>query len=391
VKKRILIFTLILVSVVLGSLVDISYTQARTSKGGRTTSRTLSTSTAKLTTTVTVTVTETITTTVTETITTTSAITNAAVARVPAHFGDGEDYLLFPLMNPAGADYIQAWNNLMPRLKKWGINLIRLSAAFQDMRSSADYGPSGISVLDYTKLENIVKLLDANGIKVIFDFCHVTTPDYFGSEAWMNNWVEVATRYKNDPRVFAFELYNEPFPETWTPAIRAATTYPSPYTDVQRALATCTDRIRATGDNHTIIWPDHDSYHNWNYVYYDTANIRPNIIQTWHFWLGQWGIDTYGGGTSGLGWWNVLRGNIEKFMRGYPNIPVQVGEIGGYTTSGGPESLPGGPAVQKEFIDSVINWCVAKNVDCIWWLVSTDHWVTEFADEVLAASNYKPP
>jgi len=84
VKKGILLVTLILVLVILGSIADISYIQAGTSKGGRrttsriATSRILSTSTAKLTTTVTMTVTETTTKTVTTTVTetTTTTLTN---------------------------------------------------------------------------------------------------------------------------------------------------------------------------------------------------------------------------------------------------------------------------------------------------------------------------
>jgi len=284
-----------------------------------------------------------------------------------------------------GPDYMQSWNNLMPRLKKWNVKVVRLAARFPDAPFTYT-GWSMNSVLDYAKLENVVSLLDANGIKVIFDFMHVTSPDYFGSEAWMNNWVDVANRYKNDTRVVAFEIYNEPSRETWTPEIRAKTTYPSPYTDIQRALAVCTDRIRATGDNHTIIWPDHMNYQNYNYVYYDHANLRPNIIQTWHCWLNQWAIDTYP--PDGLGWWEAMKAHIAIFKADCPNIPIQIGEIGGMQEN---NALPGGPEIQKAFIVAIVNWCVANNVDVIWWLLSTNHWVAGFADDVLASTNLPAP
>lgn len=301
------------------------------------------------------------------------------------YFGSGEDYLLFPDAPSdyyiGGPDYMKSWNTLYPRLQKWGVKVVRLAAIFSDAPYTRT-GWSQPSFLDYDKLDQVIAFLASKNIKVILDLCHEAIPNWYGTDAWINDWVIAANRYKNDSRIYAYELFNEIGRVTWSPEIQAATIYPDPYRLIQHKLAVCTDAIRATGDTHTLIWPDHMQYENYNYVYYDASDLRPNIIQTWHCWMNQWAVDSYP--PDGMGWWNVMKNNIVTFQARYPNIPNQIGEIGGYTDA--TSTLPGGRDAQREFIVAIINWCVANNIDCLWWYLSTNHWVKAFADEVLSAS-----
>jgi len=102
------------------------------------------------------------------------------------------------------------------------------------------------TILDFGELDNVLAVLDRHGFRAVLDLHNWQDMiGYFGSSAWVQHWVELASRYKHDDRIVAYGLFNEPFPETRHSSVN----------NVLSAYVDCIDQIRATGDEHTIVLP----------------------------------------------------------------------------------------------------------------------------------------
>lgn len=269
--------------------------------------------------------------------------------------GVGEDYLL---KYTAGEDYLAKWTALLQRMNKWRFNVVRLSARFADAPATAH------SIVDFDKLDAVINLIAANGKGVILDLCHNWQDHYgwFGSQAWIDDWVAVANHYKGDPRILAYELFNEPFTETWAPNITSGE-------DVLHALVDCTDAIRATGDTH-MIWFSDPGLSGYGDLELPDWARRDNVMFPFHGWS-----RTVAEAEVVRNWWLYWKNNV------HPGVIV--GEFGTYSD---PEPWE----TQKEIAVGNINFCLEHNIGFLWWLYSTDHFREDAADEVLEASNYTP-
>lgn len=184
--------------------------------------------------------------------------------------GVGGSYLFH-----AGEQYQEAWLAHLPEIKAMGLNTFRLAFAFRDSVPNSDYGIPSADILDFEKMDWVLSFLDQQGIKGILDL-HNYNDMYgdFGSQKLVENWRVVAEHYRGDPRVVAYELFNEPNSATWAPSVKSKM-------DVARFYANLTDAIREVDPEHIVIWNSQP------YVppLEEIADIlRPNMVFTFHRW-----------------------------------------------------------------------------------------------------------
>jgi hypothetical protein len=273
--------------------------------------------------------------------------------------GCGEDYLLDSSIGAPPEEYLKRWIELTERFSKWQFNTVRLAFRFQDAPSTSE---TVVETLDYGKLEEILSFLYKKGVRAILDLHNFRDMySWFGSDAWIKDWCELASRYKGDDRIIAYELFNEPGSTTWAPQVTTKE-------DVARALARCTDAIREIDPNRRVVWADPSYY---NYTIPPEA-VRPNVIYGFHAWKPTSDMNeamTY------------LKSKLERMKSWKEKYgTVWLGEFGAY---GGYDF-----EVQKAICVGLINWCVDNRVGFCYWLYSRNHWVKGSADEILAQSNY---
>ena len=278
--------------------------------------------------------------------------------------GCGEDYLL---LKPA-EDYIANWKALINRFAKWRFNTIRLAARFPD----APYDPSTAeSPLDYDKYEQVLNLLSQHGIKAVADCAHNYKSMYgwFGSDAWINDWVAFANRFNGDKRILAYELFNEP----------GGGALPSGMTKegVVRALAKCTDAIRQVEPERTVVWSP-DPY--WG-TYIPPDVMRENVIYSEHAWIWESNVET------AIQRAKNACARFDTFQKTYQRIygHLWLSEFGSGGGLGTPEETY---AAQKAYCVTLINYCLKNNVGFSLWLYSKNSWHPPSGDDILASSDY---
>lgn len=163
-------------------------------------------------------------------------------------------------------DYMTAWQNHLPEIQAMGLNTIRLAFQFPfDNETAKD-------VLDYRKLDWVLSFLAKNNIKAILDN-HGSTG--FGSKALIDAWTDLASRYRGDTRIVAYELFNEPFWSTWDHASVKG------IEDVPFAYANLTKEIRKVDPYHIHIWQSLPYLPPLDEI---TEFLQPNIVYTAHRW-----------------------------------------------------------------------------------------------------------
>lgn len=180
-------------------------------------------------------------------------------------------------------DFMTAWQDHLPQIKSMGLNTMRLSFRFPfDVNASAD-------VLNYTKLDQVINFLAQNNIKTILDN-HAgigSRAPQFGSRTLINAWKDLATRYRGDPRIVAYELINEPGSWKWDPSVRSLS-------DVPRIYANLTKELRTVDPNHIIIWQAGDYWlPPWEEWF--TQYAQPNVVYSIHAWWNdkKWQFDVW--------------------------------------------------------------------------------------------------
>jgi hypothetical protein len=184
--------------------------------------------------------------------------------------GAGGSYLFH-----AGDHYQEAWLSHLPEIQAMKLNTIRLAFAFTDSNYNPEYGAPSSDILDFAKMDWVLDFLDENGIKGILDL-HNWYDMFgdFGSEKLINNWRSVAAHYRGDPRVAAYELFNEPSTATWASSI-------SSKMDAASFYANLTDAIREVDPEHIVIWESQPFIP----PFEDVAGLlRPNMVFTFHRW-----------------------------------------------------------------------------------------------------------
>ena len=290
----------------------------------------------------------------------------------PKWYGVGEDYKVMMKDAPL-ATALERWNIEIPKMKKWGFNTVRLSFRFP---------PSGTthSVIIHDELDAVLQLLSQNGFKAIL--CLQNWKDmhgFFGSPEWTQNWIDLANRFKGDTRIRAYELFNEPGQETWHSSVDGGGAGVGHGEGVMTALAECVDAIRATGDNHTIVYPDPWFIRPTETAVFHPETIpsalkRPNIVVGFHLWQGDpniFSVDYH------------LRQRGQAWVNAGWNI--YVGEMGVFYNRPWDE--------QKQWCIDVINYMMEHGGGFNYWMhgYQSREQAWQFYNEILEASNYLPP
>jgi len=170
-------------------------------------------------------------------------------------------------------------------MKQTGCNCIRIAFNVPNPDDKWDSGQQ--TEYDPDTMDYVLSLLQQNGLYAILDCHHYyatveeqgwtdVLPTY--EQDWINCWVSIANRYKNNPTIAIYELANE---------------FAAPDPAMERQYYyDCINAIRATGDNHTVMCycgfgPDWDS----------SSQILPNMCIAFHDWM-SYGIS----GNQGHNW-----------------------------------------------------------------------------------------
>lgn len=172
--------------------------------------------------------------------------------------------------------YILAWEKHLPEIKAMGLNTVRLAFRFPDS-NPGENGFVDSDTLDYGKLEEVLAWLDMHGLKAILD-CHNYKDMYgdFGSQKLIDDWVALAEHFKDDARIVAYELFNEPGSVTWASWLRSKE-------DVVKAYANLTDAVRAVDPDRIVIWQS-SHYLPAEFPEGFAQYLRPNVVYTVHRW-----------------------------------------------------------------------------------------------------------
>lgn len=234
-----------------------------------------------------------------------------------------------------------------------------------------------------TKIDETIKLIASTGYNVIINSHNFPGDDgYFGSQQWRDDWIAIATRYKDNKNVVGYELFNEPWVNRlWDPSVKD-------YPDILKAYKRCTTEVRAIDNSKTIIWGD---------------PMLCNLLPKEDGFLGWFGdvIGQYSGMniTFALHRYPPMEPEAGKPWTGYNWLPkavdylkakgfrVWLGEFGPLKreSSGGVFSYE----ENKQFVVTCINMCISKGIPFSFWHVSLDHYEEEgFYEACLLQSNY---
>ena len=281
------------------------------------------------------------------------------------YYGFGEDWALNTDPSDTNA-VLSKWSSLLSKADKWKFNTVRLAFRFPKSPSTSN---TAITTVNYETLDNLLELLDSKGVKAIMDLHNYEDMyDYFGSDSWIQHWIQFSQKYKGDSRIIAYELFNEAFGSTWDEAkIKTKA-------DVARAFARCTDAIRQIEPKRTVLW---------GAPYFDyqipSDAVRENVIYYAHAWT--WGsavenvADALEKAESKISRWN-------SFIQTYNIKNFWLGEFG----------LRGGSGydASEAFCLSLINWCVEHGYGFNLWLYHNSHHIgnTNYYDALLEKSDY---
>jgi hypothetical protein len=239
--------------------------------------------------------------------------------------GIGEDYLFWTgnpeSWNSTLTDFTGAPVTALQKISQWKFNTVRLCFAFPNSNSKTH------SILDLAKMDRVIELIASTGAKVILG-CHNVDDmvGFFGSQAWIDNWVQLSQKYKGDQRILAFEIFNEPWAMGESPWFQNQDL-------TNQAITRCIDAIRAVDPSRMIVYP-------WLGIVPNYAGS--NMLYTLHTWT--WTTDDATTITEAQ---NFINNVIVPTIAKYGAANVWVGEIG--TSSG-----------SIVFIKTLINACVEK-------------------------------
>lgn len=294
----------------------------------------------------------------------------------------GEDYLFYSNGDP---DLIWTPTHLS-KLVQWDCNTMRVSFSFAD--STPNYaGKLSMSVYNEGKMDRTLDLLGSVGVKGILNLHNVNGDMYgdVGSWNWVNNWKTLAQTYLGDSRVVAFQIFNEPIPETWASSGPVGVV-DSPQKLVE-AFAYVIDEIRSIDPSRTIVYPvwygcgfDYASMNAWFsdlqlFGVVDKGNIVYDVIHPYYF-ENSWDM--------GMTPTEKVKHYCDNYLIPAINLfgadNVWVGE-----TFAWPEYDGGTHHLQIEFLTEMINSCVEYGVGVqVFSYFGKSNW----QDEGLLASNY---
>ncbi|MBL1114756.1 glycoside hydrolase family 5 protein [Streptomyces sp. 110] len=244
------------------------------------------------------------------------------------------------------------WESMLDQMAKQGFNTMRLPYANDMFKSSAK--PNGI---DWHKnpdlkgltpqqiMDKIVKGATDRGIRVILD---QHRPDQYGQselwhsqslseKQWMDDWVQLAKRYKNNDRVIGADLHNEPRGQaTWGDG--------NPKTDWQLAATKAGNAIHKVNKNWLIFVEGTDRHKNEQFWWGgDLQGVKKHPVKLDEPNKVVYSAHDYGPGVYNQNWFMA-----KDFPKNMPAIwekhwayikkqniaPLLLGEFGGKKTAG---------------------------------------------------------
>ena len=229
--------------------------------------------------------------------------------------GAGGSYLF----HTTGDAYQTAWQNHISNMQYMGFNTFRLAFSFADSA-----GGHNADILNFTKLDWILDFLDDYNIKVILDLHnYLDMAEDFGSQKLVNDWVAVATRYSNESRIVAYELFNEPYEGSGTWATNITSTE-----DVFNEYKRLRNAVYNVDPNHIVIFQS-KNYMPINFWTY-RDQIPNNVVFTHHEWWTNENDQIILFGAENLSLRTI---SYPMYMREQLNRPFWLGEFG--TDNGG--------------------------------------------------------
>ena len=290
-----------------------------------------------------------------------------------------------------GYDSMNRAKGYIDVLASKGLNLVRLAFNHPLYRTRKGTLP----LYNPQQMDEILDYAEAHGIYAILDNHQYWAPDWYDEpkpstpeewkQAWIDMWVEIATRYANRSSVLGYELNNEPygtmfgnysFPEVAIPAIEA---------------------IRKVDQNHIIFLAE---YYGWWYTW-----VEGDIYPGRRFWIppGYVGI----AGVPGSGtvipndtnivfhmhhWSGALTGGAAtaadddrslyydeaseyvyfmRFLRETFQRPIWAGEFGAYNQTPGGNDMEHAKDIMRMCEDAGIMWTawmMEKGYDWDFWI-----------------------
>lgn len=278
-------------------------------------------------------------------------------------YGVGDNWNLYTATE---SSLIYHWQTYIDTVfTPWGFNVARLEGSF---------GPPGQRPEVYfdERLESLLDLLDSHGIKAVIDLHNW---EEAGGQRWKDQWIQFVKKWKNDPRIVGYELFNEPLVHTWASNINNGY-------DLAQAFADLTDKIRAIDSTTKIVWADPYYFGQKTYdreypVPLPAEAVRPNIVFAVHAWFWGYDGDDYTDYDGMLVKFQEKIHVMTQWKELYPDATMWLGEFGVNKRIDHP--------VQREFTIKLIDWCWANKVGfSLWYLRS----VTPMYNEILEESNY---
>ena len=149
--------------------------------------------------------------------------------------GLGGDYLVFYNHDPS------EWTNDLRFFTQFNSNTARLSFSFADDGGKA-------STYSSAKLSAVLSELSSVGVKAIICDFPGDGSQFYGSQAWVNDWKQVASDFRGDSRIKAFELANEPYSYYLAPNANTMSSF-------NAAISSLIDQIRSIDSSRTIMMP----------------------------------------------------------------------------------------------------------------------------------------
>jgi hypothetical protein len=151
----------------------------------------------------------------------------------------GDDYLMWWNWNGDPS----AWDSQLYLFTQYHCTGARLAFSFAD-----DTGNNKDSTYVYSKMNSVLTKLSSVGVKAVI--CNFAGSDshFYGSQAWINDWKQVAADFKGDTRIAAFEIANEPYQNYLASNANTMSSF-------NAACSSLIDQIRSIDPSRTIMYP----------------------------------------------------------------------------------------------------------------------------------------
>ena len=255
---------------------------------------------------------------------------------------------------------VAAWESALKVGDKWRFNVIRVPFLF--------------STLDTAVMDKILTLIASHGAKAVLDFhCleQYTSDPKLGSQALVDAWVKLVTHYKDDTRIVAWQIVNEPSAGCLDPTIKGNNTA------IMNALSVLVDAIRRVDPVRPIVWPP-SSF--WGDGALPAANKRSNVILDIHPY-------PYGGKTNWVDLQTIADWRINK-AKGY----VSSGQFDDVWCGEFENNKRGSadPKLQLQYAVYMMQACVKEDFGFSLWKYPGPDDAGTLSDQYISPSGYVP-